>query len=198
MDMFEIDETKKMRREEAATRLHALADALARNNVVEFEKEGRRITVRVPDEVNLKVEVELGDENELEIELTWWRDASSRWARRTASADNEVVDHAHHPGELPQQLRGAGRRDDPALGARLASEQRELTHRRDVAEREARGVHLDGPRAVQLAVVQGVTELLEGTDVRLALEEYRGRRSVGHDHDVQTLVVLVVVVSVER
>ncbi len=71
MDMFEIDETKTMRREEAATRLHALADALARNNVVEFEKEGRRITVRVPDEVNLKVEVELGDENELEIELTW-------------------------------------------------------------------------------------------------------------------------------
>ena len=71
MDMFEIDETTKMRREEAATRLHALADALARNNVVEFEKEGRRITVRVPDEVNLKVEVELGDETELEFELTW-------------------------------------------------------------------------------------------------------------------------------
>jgi amphi-Trp domain-containing protein len=71
MDLFEIDETKKMRREEAATRLHALADALAKNNVVEFEKEGRRITVRVPDEVNLKVEVELGDENELEVELTW-------------------------------------------------------------------------------------------------------------------------------
>ena len=33
---------------------------------------GRRITVRVPDEVDLKIEVEIGDdENELEIELTW-------------------------------------------------------------------------------------------------------------------------------
>jgi len=50
----------------------ALADALASNNSVEFQRAGRRITVRVPDEVNLKVEVELGDDkNELEIELTW-------------------------------------------------------------------------------------------------------------------------------
>ena len=31
----------------------------------------RRITASVPDEVDLKVEVELGDVNELEIELTW-------------------------------------------------------------------------------------------------------------------------------
>ena len=51
--------------------LRDLADALAKNNSVEFERGGARITVRVPDEVNLKVEVELGDENELEIELTW-------------------------------------------------------------------------------------------------------------------------------
>ena len=72
MDLFDLDETQHLRREEAAARLHALADALARNNSVEFNKEGRRITVRVPDEVDLKVEVELGDDgNELEIELTW-------------------------------------------------------------------------------------------------------------------------------
>jgi amphi-Trp domain-containing protein len=71
MDLFEIDETRRLSREEAATRLHALADALARNNTVEFERDGRRITVRVPDEVDLKIEVEIGDENELEIELTW-------------------------------------------------------------------------------------------------------------------------------
>jgi amphi-Trp domain-containing protein len=71
MELFEIDETRRLRREEAAARLRALADALAKNNAVEFERGGRRITVRVPDEVNLKVEVELGDENELEIELTW-------------------------------------------------------------------------------------------------------------------------------
>lgn len=72
MDLFEIDERQRLSREDAAARLHALADALARNNVVEFERQGRRITVRVPDEVDLKVEVEIGDdERELEIELTW-------------------------------------------------------------------------------------------------------------------------------
>ncbi len=71
MDLFDIDESKRMRREDAAARLHAVADSLARNNAIEFKREGRRITVRVPDEVDLKVEVELGDENELEIELTW-------------------------------------------------------------------------------------------------------------------------------
>ena len=71
MDLFEIDSTKRLRREEAAAQLHALADALARHNSVEFEKNGHRITVDVPDEVELTVEVEIGDENELEIELRW-------------------------------------------------------------------------------------------------------------------------------
>jgi amphi-Trp domain-containing protein len=71
MDLFEIDETRRLRREEVAARLHALADALARNNTVELERAGKLITVRVPDEVNLKVELEIGDDNELEIELTW-------------------------------------------------------------------------------------------------------------------------------
>jgi amphi-Trp domain-containing protein len=72
MDLFEIDDAQRMSREEAAAKLRLLADALAKNNSVEFERAGRRITVRVPDEVNLKVEVELGDEgNELEVELTW-------------------------------------------------------------------------------------------------------------------------------
>lgn len=71
MELFEIDQTRKMSREDAAARLHALADALARHNSVEFEKNGHRITVDVPAEVQLKVEVELGDDNELEIELTW-------------------------------------------------------------------------------------------------------------------------------
>jgi len=71
-NLIEIDETRRMRREEAAAKLHALADALARNNSVELQRGGHRITVRVPDEVELKVEVEIGDdEGELEIELTW-------------------------------------------------------------------------------------------------------------------------------
>ena len=71
MDLFDIDETQRLRREEVAARLHTLADALARNNTVELERAGKLITVRVPDEVNLKVELEIGDDNELEIELTW-------------------------------------------------------------------------------------------------------------------------------
>ncbi|MEV7396793.1 amphi-Trp domain-containing protein [Aeromicrobium sp. NPDC092404] len=71
MDLFELDTTQRLSREEAAAKLHALADALSRHNSVELERDGRRVTVSVPDEVNLKVEVELGDENELEIELTW-------------------------------------------------------------------------------------------------------------------------------
>jgi amphi-Trp domain-containing protein len=71
MDLFEIDETRRLPREEAAARLHALADAIARNNAVEFQRNGRRITVQVPDEVNLKIEVEIGDDHELEVELTW-------------------------------------------------------------------------------------------------------------------------------
>lgn len=71
MELLEIDETQRMSREAAAGKLRALADALSRNNSVEFEKGGHRITVKVPDEVDLKIEVEIGDENELEIELTW-------------------------------------------------------------------------------------------------------------------------------
>ena len=71
MDLFEMDETQIMTREEAAARLRALADSLAKHNSVEFSREGGRVTVAVPDEVRLKVEVELGDDNEIEIELTW-------------------------------------------------------------------------------------------------------------------------------
>ena len=71
MDLFEMDETRTMTREEAAARLRALADSLAKHNSVEFSREGGRVTVAVPDEVRLKVEVELGDDNEIEIELTW-------------------------------------------------------------------------------------------------------------------------------
>lgn len=71
MDLVKIDESQRMRREEAAARLHELADALAQHNAVEFDRDGLRITVHVPDEVDFKVEVELGDENELEIELGW-------------------------------------------------------------------------------------------------------------------------------
>jgi amphi-Trp domain-containing protein len=71
MDLFEMDDTQTLTREEAAVRLHALADSLAKHNSIEFSRDGGRVTVAVPDEVRLKVEVELGESNEVEIELTW-------------------------------------------------------------------------------------------------------------------------------
>lgn len=72
MDLFEINEKQRLRREAAAARLHEIADALARNNTIDFQRDGHRITVHVPDEVDFKLEVEIGDaERELEIELTW-------------------------------------------------------------------------------------------------------------------------------
>jgi amphi-Trp domain-containing protein len=71
-NLLEIAEKRRLRREEAAARLHALADALASNNEVEFERGDHRFTVHVPDEVNFKLEIEIGDEErEIEIELTW-------------------------------------------------------------------------------------------------------------------------------
>ena len=72
MDLLEITEKERMSREAAAARLHALADALARHNEVEFERGGVRFKVHVPDEVNFKFEIEIADdEREIEIELTW-------------------------------------------------------------------------------------------------------------------------------
>ena len=72
MDLMEITEKERLRREEVAVRLHALADALARHNEVEFERGGLRFKVHVPDEVDFKLEIEIDDdERELEMELKW-------------------------------------------------------------------------------------------------------------------------------
>ena len=71
MDLFETETEQKMSREDAAKRLHEIADVLARNNQIELEKNGHRITVAVPDEVELSVELEVGEDNELEIEISW-------------------------------------------------------------------------------------------------------------------------------
>jgi amphi-Trp domain-containing protein len=72
MDLLEISQKERIGREAAAQRLHELADALARNNDVELERNGMHIKVHVPDEVELKVELEVEDDGtELEIELTW-------------------------------------------------------------------------------------------------------------------------------
>jgi amphi-Trp domain-containing protein len=72
MDLMEVTEKERLSREAAAARLHALADALARNNEVEFERGGLRIKVHVPDEIDFKLEIDIEDEErELEIELKW-------------------------------------------------------------------------------------------------------------------------------
>jgi amphi-Trp domain-containing protein len=72
MDLVEIKQKDRMGREQVAERLRLLADQLARHNDVEFERNGVAFKLRVPDEVQLKVEVEIGDDgSELEIELTW-------------------------------------------------------------------------------------------------------------------------------
>jgi len=67
---MEISEKERLSREDAAARLHALAEALARHNEVEFERGALRFMVHVPDEVNFKIEIG-EDERELEVELIW-------------------------------------------------------------------------------------------------------------------------------
>jgi len=72
VDIVEIETKETLRREEAAKKLHAIADMLSRQNEVEFEREGIRFNVHVADEVQLKIELEVEtDERELEIEIKW-------------------------------------------------------------------------------------------------------------------------------
>lgn len=71
MALLEFEQSGRMRREEAAKRLHEIADELARHNELRFTRDGVDYTVDVPDEVELKVEIEIGDESEIEIEISW-------------------------------------------------------------------------------------------------------------------------------
>ncbi len=70
-ELLEITESQKMSREAAAAKLRALADQLSRHNEVSFEREGMRYRAKVPAEVELSIEIELGEENEIEIEISW-------------------------------------------------------------------------------------------------------------------------------
>lgn len=70
-ELIEISEKHTLQREQAAARLREIADQLARHNQVEFTREGIRFTAKVPDEVRLSVEIEIGDESEIEIEISW-------------------------------------------------------------------------------------------------------------------------------
>jgi amphi-Trp domain-containing protein len=70
--LIEHQTEETLRREEAADRLRALADELARQNEVSFMREGTRFTVKVPDEVTFSLEIEVGEEgSEIEVELKW-------------------------------------------------------------------------------------------------------------------------------
>ena len=72
MDLVEIENEERMTREQAAARLHELADHLARHNDFELRRGSTTFKVRVPDEIDVKVEFETGDDgSELEIELSW-------------------------------------------------------------------------------------------------------------------------------
>jgi amphi-Trp domain-containing protein len=72
MKLMELKEKTVLSREEAAARLHAIADELASENDVVIERDSLRFVASVPDQVHLKVEFEVEDDGtELEIELTW-------------------------------------------------------------------------------------------------------------------------------
>jgi amphi-Trp domain-containing protein len=72
VDLVELKEKSTLSREEAAARLHAIADELSSQNGIVMERDRLRFVARVPDEVQLKIEFEVADDgSEFEIELTW-------------------------------------------------------------------------------------------------------------------------------
>ncbi|MFL5850131.1 MAG: amphi-Trp domain-containing protein [Solirubrobacteraceae bacterium] len=69
---MELKERETLSREAAAARLRSIADELASGNDIVMQKDNLRFVAKVPDEVNLKIEFEVSDdETEFEIELTW-------------------------------------------------------------------------------------------------------------------------------
>ena len=72
MDLIEIETKRQVSREEAADWLRKLADSLSRHNDIEFEREGVRYEIAVPDQLEMELELEVGDDGtELEIEFHW-------------------------------------------------------------------------------------------------------------------------------
>jgi len=72
MDLLEIEEKREMRREEAAKLLVHIADSLSRQNNLQFDRGGKKFVVNVPDQVEVELELEIGDDgNSLEIEINW-------------------------------------------------------------------------------------------------------------------------------
>ena len=72
MDLIEHEHEENMRREAAAEKLREIADMLSRHNEIRFVQGGLPTTVKVPDEVEFSLEIEVGSEgNEIEIEISW-------------------------------------------------------------------------------------------------------------------------------
>ena len=72
MRIAKITDKQVLQREEAARRLHEIADELASGNDVVIERDDLPFNVTVPGEVRMKVEVEIeSDEHEIEVKLPW-------------------------------------------------------------------------------------------------------------------------------
>ncbi|MFV0523705.1 MAG: amphi-Trp domain-containing protein [Acidimicrobiales bacterium] len=71
MELFEVETKQTMSREEAAARLRQLADSLERHNEIEFSLGGIPTHLKVPDQVTLEFEIEVGDESGIEVEISW-------------------------------------------------------------------------------------------------------------------------------
>ena len=72
MDIVELEQKERLRREDAAARLRAIADELSSGNSIRMERNGMLLTAKVPDEVELKIEFEVEDDgSDFEIELSW-------------------------------------------------------------------------------------------------------------------------------
>jgi len=72
VDLVELKEKTTLSREDAASRLHSIAEELASGNGIVMERDRLRFVARVPDQVHLKVEFEIEEDgSEFEIELTW-------------------------------------------------------------------------------------------------------------------------------
>jgi amphi-Trp domain-containing protein len=71
-ELIDIEESVTLRREEAADRLRAIADQLSRHNELAWDQGGLKMSAKVPDEVELSVEIEItGEGGELEVEISW-------------------------------------------------------------------------------------------------------------------------------
>jgi amphi-Trp domain-containing protein len=72
VDIFEIEDKQRLRREAAAAQLRAIADSLERHNGLRIQRQGKTLDLRVADEVELELEVEVeADGSSIEIEISW-------------------------------------------------------------------------------------------------------------------------------